>query len=580
MKTYFFKTLILFVLIFTINKFVKAQPTQTPLNLTVTQECQNIIIKVSYPYSIPSSYRLEVYLDLTGSNAGVVRSSVMIGNLTSNTSQITYIYPVTQYFFDSYCAKVRAKFFNTQYTGFNWGVFSTTKCAQIEICNSSFAPSYPQATTSNIECKSFKVTWTNDCEPDKVAIYLRNSTGTIISTVEVLKGINSYTFTNLSVGATYYYNMRGYHACTNSSTTPTWTAYSPLKTVILLSTTTNAGPDKTITCGNGVYLQAIATSGARGSVVGSSPAGYTGSFYNQNQPNAYFYINNYGANSYTLKWENDCGSDLMIVYTSFVCGTDLTDSRDSKVYPTVSINGKCWFKKNLDYGTQIPWGGSRLYKNPTSTTDDASWPASSSNIVKYCFKNSSVNCTTHGALYLGDVAALSGLCPPCWHVASDNEWTQLANYAASINNNVAATNLKGSTLGFNAVLSGVASSSSWYDGWLLTGFSGYAIYMYTDNNFRGLLGTYLFLGGSGPLNGMYDGEPTGKVAQFWTSTSGITFDNVSGEFPTRYSGTRGGGAWARRFEIGPVQGSPPGDKLFKQVFPRRDIALHVRCVKD
>jgi uncharacterized protein (TIGR02145 family) len=129
---------------------------------------------------------------------------------------------------------------------------------------------------------------------------------------------------------------------------------------------------------------------------------------------------------------------------SFTCGTQFTDTRDSKVYPTVKIGSQCWMSKNMNIGTRVA--------SSNSTTHQTA------GIQKICYGNNESNCTTYGGLYnwaetvngekTGTGAATTataynrkcavdgsghtqGICPDGWHVPSDAEFTTLAKSLGS-----------------------------------------------------------------------------------------------------------------------------------------------------
>jgi len=82
-------------------------------------------------------------------------------------------------------------------------------------------------------------------------------------------------------------------------------------------------------------------------------------------------------------------------------GEDYTDTRNSQsqIYPTVILNGKRWFAKNLNFNAS----GSM------------------------CYNNLPANCDTYGRLYTWDI--ISGACPQGWHVPTDEEWEDLIKFA-------------------------------------------------------------------------------------------------------------------------------------------------------
>lgn len=66
-----------------------------------------------------------------------------------------------------------------------------------------------------------------------------------------------------------------------------------------------------------------------------------------------------------------------------------------QVYNTVRIGEQCWFKENLNYDIGNSW----------------------------CYDNDIANCSIYGRLYDWETAI--GVCPPGWHLATDNDWSIL-----------------------------------------------------------------------------------------------------------------------------------------------------------
>jgi uncharacterized protein (TIGR02145 family) len=155
--------------------------------------------------------------------------------------------------------------------------------------------------------------------------------------------------------------------------------------------------------------------------------------------------------TYSYTYSNGCGNTAtrnIIVTTPgvFVCGGNMKDVRDNKLYKTVQIGSQCWMSESLNYGTTV-----------TSTTHqfDNCTPE------KYCFGDNPANCTSYGGYYqwdelmaYRDLSGSQGICPPGWHVPSEAEWTLLfSNY---VNNGFAGAVLKATGYsGFNALVPGV-----------------------------------------------------------------------------------------------------------------------------
>lgn len=87
---------------------------------------------------------------------------------------------------------------------------------------------------------------------------------------------------------------------------------------------------------------------------------------------------------------------------------------EEQCYHTVQIFSQCWLKENLNAG--------ELLSGSLQMTDNGI-------IEKYCYDNDTNNCKTYGGLYLwGEVMNYStqqgsqGICPPGWHLPTDEEW--------------------------------------------------------------------------------------------------------------------------------------------------------------
>jgi uncharacterized protein (TIGR02145 family) len=87
---------------------------------------------------------------------------------------------------------------------------------------------------------------------------------------------------------------------------------------------------------------------------------------------------------------------------------------DGNVYNTILIGSQCWMKENLNVGTMI--NGSQDQTN-------------NGTIEKYCYDGSAANCDVYGGLYQWDeimgystTPGVQGICPPGWHIPTDDEW--------------------------------------------------------------------------------------------------------------------------------------------------------------
>jgi uncharacterized protein (TIGR02145 family) len=137
---------------------------------------------------------------------------------------------------------------------------------------------------------------------------------------------------------------------------------------------------------------------------------------------------------------------IVIAPVFFTCGNILTDIRDNKTYQTVQIGSQCWMASNLNYGSSLSGG---------LTQRDNCAPE------KFCYNDNPANCSSAGGLYQWDemmqysnTPAAQGLCPPEWHVPTENDWNTLFN--VFISSGFAGSPLKYTGYsGFNAYFDGV-----------------------------------------------------------------------------------------------------------------------------
>jgi len=103
--------------------------------------------------------------------------------------------------------------------------------------------------------------------------------------------------------------------------------------------------------------------------------------------------------------------------TNIPCPGTPEVSYEGQVYQTVQIYSQCWLKENLNVGTRI---------------DGVVNQSNNGILEKYCYDNDPAYCDTFGGLYQWDemmiytiVAGVQGICPPGWHIPTDEEWKLL-----------------------------------------------------------------------------------------------------------------------------------------------------------
>jgi len=185
------------------------------------------------------------------------------------------------------------------------------------------------------------------------------------------------------------------------------------------------------------------------------------------------------------------GSYTFQFATNIPCPGMPTVTYEGQIYNTIQIFSQCWIKENMNVGTMVP--------GTQEMTDNGI-------IEKYCHSNEADSCTKYGGLYQWDemmqydtLLGPQGICPPGWHLPTDEEWKLLEGAVDSqfgIGSNLwDLSGLRGYDAGKN-----LKTTSGWFsngNGTDLFGFSAMA-------------GSYRILPGTFDLTG-YEGV-------WWTSS--------------------------------------------------------------
>lgn len=116
---------------------------------------------------------------------------------------------------------------------------------------------------------------------------------------------------------------------------------------------------------------------------------------------------------------------------AFSCNEAFTDGRDGNTYRTVQIGRQCWMGENLKYLPSVTplWERPRLrfWKSIQNVSRTEPYYY----VHGYPGRNvaeakATANYCNYGVLYNWPAAMQA--CPPGWHLPSDEEWAQLADY--------------------------------------------------------------------------------------------------------------------------------------------------------
>ncbi len=209
-----------------------------------------------------------------------------------------------------------------------------------------------------------------------------------------------------------------------------------------------------------------------------------------------------------------------------------TDSRDGKVYKTVTIGEQVWMAENLAYlpSVSLPSSGS---------FGSHYYYVYGYNGTSYIEAKTTTNYQTYGVLYNWPAALTA--CPEGWHLPSEAEWTQLENYLANNGHNY-----DGSISGVDVrdkIAKSTASATGWNDSDEegAPGNTDYPEYM-NKSGFSALPGG--FRDGSGDFGYL------GSNGVWWSSTESDTFNAWARSlYYMASSVNRGYDGWGNGFSV-------------------------------
>ncbi len=171
--------------------------------------------------------------------------------------------------------------------------------------------------------------------------------------------------------------------------------------------------------------------------------------------------------------------------TNIPCPETPTVEYEGQEYNTIQIFSQCWLKENLNVGEMI---------------DVTMEQSNNGTIEKYCYNNEPDSCAKYGGLYqwnemmqYASQQGAQGICPPGWHLPTDEEWKVLEGAVDSqygIGN--AEWDIDDHWRGYDAGTN-LKTTSGWYangNGTDLFSFSGLPGGARYDGGFFGDVGNY------------------------------------------------------------------------------------------
>ena len=141
-----------------------------------------------------------------------------------------------------------------------------------------------------------------------------------------------------------------------------------------------------------------------------------------------YYMRAYATNSVGTAYGNQ------VVFTtpdvSQTCqGAPSVTDYDGNIYNTVQIGNQCWMRENMR--TTHYADGTSISVTSTFSNDSACLYVPNGNPDTYGYLYNWTAIMHNASSSSTNPSGVQGVCPNGWHVPSDDEWTQLANYLSS-----------------------------------------------------------------------------------------------------------------------------------------------------
>jgi uncharacterized protein (TIGR02145 family) len=179
--------------------------------------------------------------------------------------------------------------------------------------------------------------------------------------------------------------------------------------------------------------------------------------------------------------------------TNIPCPGTPTVDYEGQVYNTIQIFSQCWLKENLNVGEMI---NGTIGQSNNGTME------------KYCYNNEPDSCKKYGGMYQWNEMmqyttqqGAQGICPPGWHLPTDEEWQVLQG---AVDSEFGIGDVAWHFDGFSGFDAGTNLKTT--SGWIENG------------NGTNLFGFSGLPGGNRTFKGDFGG--VGEISNLWTSTQG------------------------------------------------------------
>ena len=175
-----------------------------------------------------------------------------------------------------------------------------------------------------------------------------------------------------------------------------------------------------------------------------------------------YYVRAYATNMYGTVYGNEVSISIPVNPNGdekSCPGTPTVTDIDGNVYNTIHIGGQCWMRENLKSTKYADGTVVALGVSSSATIPYRKYPYNDSTYVSVYGYLYNWPAAMRGASSSdGTPSGVQGICPSGWHLPSDAEWTQLADYVSSQSEYLCG-------YGSTRIAKALAAATEWSEGW-------------------------------------------------------------------------------------------------------------------